>query len=242
MRGPLHGYGSPTPTVRNLPVVDLPQANVADALTQPTRARLFRLLGDLGRPAPTDELAERLGLHPNGVRVHLDRLVEAGLVVRRRTRRPRGRPRAEWSISTQAAPGGAAPRAYGDLARWLARAIAPTPPQLRRIELAGREIGRELAPADAASAEDALRDTMAALGFQPVLERDASGRLCCRLHNCPYGDSVKENQEVVCTMHRGVTRGLLDVLEPAAKLISFVPHDPENAGCEMEVEGLPATA
>ncbi|MCP9492025.1 MAG: helix-turn-helix domain-containing protein [Solirubrobacteraceae bacterium MAG38_C4-C5] len=222
--------------------MDLPQANVEDALTQPTRARLFRLLGDLGRPSPTDELAERLGLHPNGVRVHLDRLAEAGLVVRRRARRPRGRPRHEWSISTQAKPGGAAPRAYGDLARWLARAIAPTPSELRRIEVAGREIGRELAPAGAASAEVALQDTMAALGFQPVLERDASGRLCCRLHNCPYCDSVKENPEVVCTLHRGITRGLLDVLEPAAKLVSFVPHDPESAGCELEVEGLPATA
>src|SRR5690349_9325785 len=53
-----------------------------DALAQPTRARLFALLGSLHRPAPTEELAERVGLHPNGVRVHLERLAEDGLVTR----------------------------------------------------------------------------------------------------------------------------------------------------------------
>ena len=41
-----------------------------DVLAQPTRARLFALLGELKRPAGTVELADRLGLHPNGVRIH----------------------------------------------------------------------------------------------------------------------------------------------------------------------------
>ncbi len=221
--------------------MDVPEAHLDEALAQPTRHRLFRLLGDLGQPAPTDELAERIGLHPNGVRVHLDRLAEAGLVDRRRAQRPRGRPRDEWSISPQAQPAGA-PRAYGDLARWLARVIPPQPSRVRDVERAGREIGREIAPTGGSSPEAALRGTLIALGFQPLLERDRSGRLCCRLRNCPYRDSVRENQEVVCTLHRGMTRGLLDVLEPGARLAGFIPHDPYTAGCEIEVDGLPPAA
>ena len=220
--------------------VDPPEAHPDDVLAQATRARLFALIGDLGRSAGTDELAERLGLHPNGIRIHLDRLLAAGLVVRRRAPQPRGRPRDEWSVSPEAEPGGAPPRAYGDLARWLARAIPARPSRLRDVERAGRDIGREIAPADATSAEDALRDTLAALGFQPVLERGPSGRVSCCLRNCPYRNSVKENQEVVCTLHRGITRGLLDVLEPRARLVDFVPHDPDTAGCRIEVEGLTA--
>ncbi len=51
-----------------------PTTNPDDPLSQPTRARLFALLGDLGRPADTAELAQQLGLHPNGVRIHLERL------------------------------------------------------------------------------------------------------------------------------------------------------------------------
>jgi len=42
---------------------------------------------------------------------------------------------------------------------------------------------------------------------------------------------VRENQEAVCTLHRGITRGLLDVLQPQAKLAGFVPRDPYAAGC-----------
>ena len=95
-----------------------------DALAQRTRARLFGLLTELRRPAGTHELAERLGLHPNGVRVHLDRLREAGLVARVRTRQARGRPRDAWLIASDALPGGEPPSGYADLGRWLARAFA----------------------------------------------------------------------------------------------------------------------
>jgi predicted ArsR family transcriptional regulator len=221
--------------------VDLPEASGDDPLLQPTRARLFALLTELRRPAATDELARRLKLHPNGVRAHLERLLEAGLVVRRGAPRPRGRPRDEWSLASEAAPLGVPPLAYGDLARWLARAIPPRQARLREVERAGREIGREIAPPGTASLEAALRDTLTGLGFQPLVDRDPSGRLSCRLRNCPYRDSVRENQEVVCTLHRGITRGLLDVLEPDAKLAGFVPHNPDLAGCEIEIDGPAAT-
>jgi predicted ArsR family transcriptional regulator len=69
--------------------VDVP-SRPGDALAQPTRARLFALLTELRRPAPTEELAERVGLHPNGVRTHLERLHEVGLVSRERERLGRG--------------------------------------------------------------------------------------------------------------------------------------------------------
>ena len=62
--------------------MDIP-VRPGDALTQPTRARLFAILGELRHPAATEELAKALGLHPNGVRLHLERMLEAGLVQRR---------------------------------------------------------------------------------------------------------------------------------------------------------------
>ncbi|MEO8688812.1 MAG: helix-turn-helix domain-containing protein [Solirubrobacteraceae bacterium] len=209
-------------------------------LAQPTRRRLFALLGELGASASTDELAERLALHPNGVRKHLARMHGAGLVTRRRAARRRGRPRDEWAISPTARPAGDPPRAYGDLARWLARSIPAMPARLREVEAAGREVGRELAPASVApaAAEQAIGDMLAALGFEPQLERQPNGRLSCRLGNCPYRDSVRENLEVVCTLHRGLTRGLLDQVAPTATLARFVPHDPDHAGCEIDIDGL----
>jgi predicted ArsR family transcriptional regulator len=185
------------------------------ALAQPTRARLFALLGELERPAATSELAQRLGLHANGVRKHMERLTEAGLVERTRSRRRRG--------------------------RWLARAIPARKKRLRDVEEAGRAIGRELAPEQGEPPHAALAGVLATLGFQPSVW-DKTGKLACTLGNCPYRDAVKENREVVCTLHRGLTRGLLDAIAPNAELTSFVPHDPDRAGCLIEVTGLPRRA
>ena len=222
-------------------VIDLPLATSSeDALAQPTRARLFELLGELKRPTGTVELAERLSLHPNGVRAHLERLERAGLVARARARGARGRPRDEWTVAPDARPGGHAPHAYAELARWLARAMRSGPGGLRGVETAGKQIGRELAPKDGALGEDALQSTLTALGFQPQVRLRKGNRLTFRLGNCPYRDAVRENQPVVCTLHRGITRGLLDVLDPRAKLAGFVPRDPDKAGCLVELSGIDA--
>jgi predicted ArsR family transcriptional regulator len=220
-------------------VIDQPlTASPDDALSQPTRARLFALLGELARPAGTVELAEHLGLHPNGVRLHLERLERDGLLTRASQHQARGRPRDSWRIAAGAHPGGRAPRANSDLVRWLARAIGSGSRGLRGVELTGREIGRELASRQGTAGEDAFETALITLGFQPEAQADMGGDLTFCLHNCPYRDAARENQPVVCTLHRGITRGLLDVLHPHAKLAEFVPHDPDRAGCLIELSGM----
>lgn len=220
--------------------MDVPQPAVG-VLAQPTRARLMELLAELKRPAPTDELAERLALHPNGVRAHLERLQAAGLVERRRSANRRGRPRDEWTIAPDASPAGEPPEANRELVRWLVRAIPPTASRLRDVESVGREIGRDIAPSGGASTADSLRDAFAALGFRPEIEQVDDGRaFACKLGNCPYRDAARENQPVVCALHRGMTRGMLDVIDPQAKLVDFAPRDPDEAGCLIEISGTSA--
>jgi predicted ArsR family transcriptional regulator len=220
-------------------LVDLPLATSSqDPLSQPTRARLFELLGEISRPAGTAELAERLGLHPNGVRVHLERMESDGLVVRTRARQPVGRPRDAWTLAPDARPGGRAQRAYSDLVRWLARAMRADPRGLRRVEATGREIGREIAPRGGDLADGTFELVLARLGFQPRVERSGTDHRGVRLCNCPYRDAVRENRDVVCGLHRGITRGLLDRLDPAATLAEFVPRDPDEAGCRIELSGI----
>ncbi|MFL5878456.1 MAG: helix-turn-helix transcriptional regulator [Solirubrobacteraceae bacterium] len=217
--------------------MDLP-TRPNDALAQPTRAKLFSAMSELRRPVGTGELAERFGLNANGVRVHLELLREAGLVVRERTRQARGRPRDMWSIAPHAHPGGDPPSAYADLGRWLASALTDGRGGLRAVEVAGRKIGRELAPVGGpGSPEEKMHAALGSLGFAPRREADARGTLTYRLCNCPYRDVVSENQPVVCTLHRGMTRGLLDSLSPKTKLAGFVPRDPYTAGCLIEVQG-----
>ncbi|HET7052805.1 MAG TPA: helix-turn-helix domain-containing protein [Solirubrobacterales bacterium] len=220
--------------------MDLPEP--VDALAQPTRAQIFAFLVERRGPAGTEEIAERFGLHPNGVRRHLERLEEGGFVARGQVREGKGRPRDSWAVSPDAHPGGSRPRSYSDLARWLTRAIPAGPTRLDEVERAGREIGRELAPATDGDPVELFRDTIAALGFQPVLDVKTEGGFTCSLGNCPYRDSVRESADVVCTLHRGITAGVLAELDPEAELTRFEPRDPDRAGCLVEVSGGASSA
>jgi len=83
----------------------------------------------------------------------------------------------------------------------------------------------------------AFREALAALGFEPRLERGAGRTVRCELCNCPYAASVRERPEVVCTLHRGITSGLLEALAPAARLTRWEPHDPDRAGCVAVIAG-----
>jgi len=213
-----------------------------DVLAQPSRARLFAHLAALGRPAGTNELAAELGLHPSGVRVHLERLRAAGLIARERVPQTLGRPRDGWSIAPDARPSGEPRDAYTLLAGWLARSIPARPGRLREVERAGRELGRELQPARGrGAAEESMGRALTALGFAPQRRSATSGRVVFRVGNCPYREAVRANQPVVCALHRGLTLGLLDELNPAARLTDFVPKDPDRAGCLIEVEGFGRT-
>jgi predicted ArsR family transcriptional regulator len=109
---------------------------------------------------------------------------------------------------------------------------------LQAVEATGREIGSEIASSDEPRGQDALQGAFAALGFQPQVRRRKGDLLTVRLGNCPYRDAVRENQPVVCTLHRGITLGLLDVLDPQAQLTGFVPRDPDKAGCLIELSGI----
>jgi predicted ArsR family transcriptional regulator len=207
-------------------------------LAQPTRAALFARLQSARQPLATETLAAELGLHVNGVRRHLELLAEVGLVARTKLSGGRGRPPDQWSISATASPKGGRLERYGDLARWLTRVLDSGRGGLRQLERSGREIGQELAPPDAKPSAESFRAALSALGFQPELQVDEQGTARCRLCNCPYRDSVVESPDVVCTLHRGITAGLVDVLAPGGSLTVFEPHDPDRAGCEIVVEGV----
>lgn len=217
--------------------MDLPIANNSE-LNQPTRAKIFAMLADLRRPMPTDEIADRMELHPNGIRIHLERLQSAGLVERRRERQARGRPRDVWSVSSGALPGGDPPTAYSDLGRWLVKAITSAHVSVEEVEQAGIRIGSDMKPeAEGESSEHRLFDVLSALGFRPkrLVNDDESVTYC--LGNCPYREVVRERQALVCSLHRGMTRGLLDTLQDDGELAAFVPMDPDEAGCLVTVTG-----
>lgn len=222
--------------------MDIPRVT-DDALAQGTRAAIFALLLDEGgRAQTTAQLAETLDLHPNGVRVHLERLLDSGLVVRERERHGRGRPRDVWRVNPDARPGGDPPTSYRDLARWLAAAVGGGRAGTERAVEAGVAIGRSTElPGDGGDVADRLHRLLTAMGFQPDLRGDPDSPTYV-LHNCPFRDVVEGNAGVICGLHRGMTEGILDQVAPDAELARFVVENPHRAGCEITVSGLPVAA
>jgi predicted ArsR family transcriptional regulator len=148
-----------------------------------------------------------------------------------------------WSISPAARRARGRPDASADLAGWLAAAIPARPGRLREVEAAGRRLGLRLSAGDTElPLEDRFQQVFHDLGFEPLARAADPGAVCFELGNCPYRSAVRANQPVVCTLHRGLTLGLLDRLAPHAALRSFVPKDPDRAGCLIEIETDPRRA
>src|SRR5215472_17861264 len=141
-----------------------------------SRASVLDMLQAADRPVDVREVAERMGLHANTARFHLEALVEAGLAVREtEDRETPGRPRIGYRA---VADGPAGQRRYRLLAEMLTSLIAGTMPEPgRAAEGAGREWGAYLTeqplPYQKLSADEAverLSAIMGELGFAPQAE------------------------------------------------------------------------
>lgn len=181
------------------------------ALAEPARRRVWDAVRAAGRPVGVAELARRCGVHPNTIRLHLARLVDAGLVAEEREpdRHPgrpgyRYRPLAEDPVSEAVA--------YRRLAGLLASA-------LRRGESArqaGRAAGARAATAAGAAAAvardggdpvAAVIDVLAEEGFDPEPVRLSASAVEIVLRRCPFWEVAAEDPAVVCELHRGLAEG-----------------------------------
>lgn len=204
------------------------------ALADPSRARILAELADTG-PLDARELADRVGLHVNTVRVHVNSLAEAGLVDSE-TLPPHGRGRPRVAYRTTAAAGDAGERRYRLLAEILTGLVARFGPEAAvQLEEIGDAWGHYLVDGPSPSARLSDNDAverlvalLAELGFRPELTRDAGGRRRIEMRPCPFLELARAHQDVICPIHLGLLRGALAELGAstrATKLEPFVQPD-----------------
>lgn len=181
------------------------------ALGSDSRVTILRLVRSAAGGSTAADVAAQTGQHLSTTRAHLERLVEAGLLVRARASgglpgRPAWRYRA---TSTDPAP---AP--YRALAAALLDHLSPTDGDVR--EAAGRvgqDWGRQLAATVPARVEpvDAVTAVLDGLGFGPSRRPDQPGvdTVELHLHTCPFLELVGQNPDAMCGLHAGVARGIL---------------------------------
>lgn len=203
------------------------------ALADPSRARILAELADAG-PLDARELADLVDLHVNTVRVHVNALIEAGLV-ESETLPPQGRGRPRVAYRSTAAAGDEGGRRYRLLAEILtalvARFGAEASEQLEEIgEAWGHYLVDSPPPYAQLSDEQAVERLVALLaeiGFQPKLEQQTRGRQI-EMRPCPFLELARSHQDVICPIHLGLIRGALAELGAktrATKLEPFVRPD-----------------
>src|SRR4051812_33086919 len=130
---------------------DAPRPDLLKALGDNTRYAIYLELARSARPLGTADVAESLGLHPNTVRPHLERMRDVGLLdVRTEVRSGVGRPQHLYALSPDAPSLGLEPPTFPMLARMLVSLAA-------RVGAGGddaREVGREQGRLDAADFDD----------------------------------------------------------------------------------------
>ncbi len=179
-----------------------------------------------------DQLAERVGLHLNTVRAHLDVLRDAGLV----SARPQpsggpGRPRLAFA-ATERVPSEGDPASHRLLAQVLTAALQEQSDGPEQAVHAGRVVGQGLAlgagpgRADPKDRRGAVLGLLERLGFAPQAASDAAsggGELIIELHRCPFSDLASTNSAIVCSVHRGLLEGACEQLGGRRESLQLIP-------------------
>lgn len=197
------------------------------ALGSASRVAILRLVRTAAGGLTAADVAARTGQHLSTTRAHLDRLVEAGLLVKARA--SGGLPgRPAWRYRSAAAD--PAPAPYRALAAALLEHVSQGGGDVRDAAArAGQGWGRHLAAASPGSGDpvESVTAVLDGLGFSP--RRRPTGAadtdVEVHLHTCPFLELVGQNPDAMCGLHAGVVRGILQhagapadgtVLEPFA--------------------------
>jgi predicted ArsR family transcriptional regulator len=206
---------------------------VLKALGDETRYAMYRELASSTTPLSAQELADALGLHANTVRLHLERLRDAGLVEAEAIHRGTvGRPQHHYFLAPGAPGLGFDPPAHALLAGLLAamaERLGANPDDAADTGFVwGTEAGKRTRSRSCVSA---LVGELERLGFEPVADTPGSGipgseilgsgtpggpnpasgaPVRIDFLHCPFRELAEAYPELVCNLHRGLCEGVVD--------------------------------
>ncbi|WP_432994648.1 helix-turn-helix transcriptional regulator [Dactylosporangium sp. CA-233914] len=207
--------------------IDTPQHR---ALGSASRVSILRLVRDAATGLTAADVAAHTGQHLSTTRAHLERLVEAGLLVKARA--SDGLPgRPAWRYRASAAD--PAPAPYRGLAAALLEHLPPDGRGRSTAGRVGRDWGRQLAanlPPGGDPAE-AVTAVLGALGFSPEPRPGGpdAATLEVHLHTCPFLELVGQHPDAMCGLHAGVVQGVLESRGVAGDRASLEPFGAPHA-------------
>lgn len=203
----------------------------ARALGDPTRYAVFARLCEAGGPLSVSDLTEEFALNHNTIRQHLNRLVEAGLVIERKAPAVgRGRPPFEYLADPVAEGQWGQNGSYEQLSRLLAEIITSG---LTPEEVGQRAATRFRVPTPSGDPIADIGVAMARQGFEPEIHPSADGTdgADVVLHNCPFASTAASARDAVCSLHLGIAEGLAGGTD--VRVDELLANDPDAADCRL---------
>jgi predicted ArsR family transcriptional regulator len=191
-----------------------PQLDLLKALGDNTRYAIYLELARSPRPLATADISDSLGLHPNTVRPHLERMRDAGLLeVEVGGRGDVGRPQHRYAIAPNAPSLGFEPPTMPVLARMVLSMATRLQASADDAEAVGRTEGavRARPYQQAPSTLEALVSDLDRLGFDPVVTDavDDPDAAVVAFTHCPFAELAETHPELVCGLHRGLVAGFV---------------------------------
>jgi predicted ArsR family transcriptional regulator len=217
-------------------IPDVDRLQLFKALGDNTRYAIYLELARASTPRSTSDVAEALGLHPNTVRPHLERMRDVGLLdVEVESRGSVGRPQHRYSLAADAPSLGLEPPTFPLMAGLLANVAAAYEPEPEAVAAVGREHGRHaaLARQGESTCVAAVSAELADLGFDPVEDGGDGAVTTIAFARCPFLRLAEAFPELVCHLHRGVVEGMVEVLGGARveRFSTLADRDP----CQVEL-------
>jgi predicted ArsR family transcriptional regulator len=199
------------------------------ALGDETRYEMYHELATSTLPLTATELADRLGLHANTVRLHLERMRDAGLVDMEPVRRGTvGRPQHVYTLAPGAPGLTFDPPSHALLAGLLAALSERVGADSSDAEVIGESWGHDAGKRQRShSCVKALASELRRLGFDPSTETSGNDVTISFLH-CPFRELAEAYPELVCNLHRGICAGVVDEVGggTVAEFATLYDHDP----------------
>jgi predicted ArsR family transcriptional regulator len=199
--------------------VRVPRLDLLKTLGDNTRYAIYLELARSSKPLATADIADGLGLHPNTVRPHLERMRDVGLLeVGTHVATGVGRPHHVYWLAADAPALGLEPPTFPILARMLVRLAESVGATGDDAATVGYEQGAADAAdhADAPSCLEALVQQLDVLGFDPVVDGTDDGETAViAFTHCPFRDLAEAHPELVCSLHRGMVEGFVATMGDA---------------------------
>jgi predicted ArsR family transcriptional regulator len=193
-----------------------PAIRAVAALDEPSRRGMYAFIRSARRPVTRDEAAAAVGISRKLAAFHLDKLVEAGVLVAGSARSGRiGRAPKVYEPSDVDIRVTIPPRSHDLLADVLIDAVLPSPDAQDAARRAAQAHGETLGAEERSrtrpgrlGSERALTraaELLARHGFEPTRDTPT----CVRLRNCPFHPLAARATELVCGVNQAFLSGVL---------------------------------